>query len=360
LKILIFNLRDIKNPSAGGAEVFTHEIAKHWVKNGNAVTLVSSNFSGGLSNELIDGVNIIRLGNIFSVFWKAREYYEKVLHGNYDIVIDEYTLKPFLSPSYVTEKVVFLIHEMAKEKYFYTLPPVISHIFYYFLEPKWVGMYKDIPTITVSNSTKEDLVRLGFKDIRIVPEGIGFKPIEKIPTKEEQPTLLFVGLLKKVNLVDHVIEAFKIVKKELPQSKLWIVGKGPELSRLKKKAVGLDVTFYGYVSEELKIELMRKAHVLLVPAIREGWGLVVTEANACGTPAIGYAVPGLKDSIIDGQTGLLTDPNINAFAKSIIDYLKDGYKQRELSKFALQWAKTFSWEKTASIFLNELKSILYD
>lgn len=360
MKILIFNIRDIKNPNAGGAEVFTHEVAKRWVQNGNEVTLIASNFVGGLKNELIDGVNIIRLGNTVSIFWKAKKYYKKFLSGNYDIVIDEYTLRPFFASSYVSEKVIFLIHEMAKEKYFYDLPPLISHSFYHFFEPRWVRHYKDTPTITVSNSTREDLLELGFTNIRIVPEGIGFKTVEEIPKKEEKPTLLYVGLLKKVNLVDHVIEAFKIIEKELPEAKLWIVGKGPELSYLKRKSRGLNVTFYGFVSEELKLELMRKSHVLLVPAIREGWGLVVTEANACGTPAIGYAVPGLKDSIRNGETGFLTPCNINAFANAIIDYIKDDNQQRKLSDSALQWAKTFSWDKTATLFLNELNNILYE
>lgn len=358
MKILIFNLRDIKNPNAGGAEVFTHEVAKRWVHDGNEVTLISSNFKGGLKNELIDGINIIRLGNTISVFWKAKQHYRKYITGNIDIIIDEYTLRPFFTPSYVNEKVIFLIHEMAKEKYFYILPPILSHSFYHFFEPRWIKFYKDIPTITISNSTKDDLLKLNFADIHIVPEGIGFKAAQEIPKKAENPTLLYVGLLKKVNLVDDVIEAFKIVKNKIPQTKLWIVGKGPELSRLKKKSHGLNVTFFGHVSEEVKLELMRESHVLLVPAIREGWGLVVTEANACGTPAIGYRVPGLKDSIKNGETGLLTNCTINAFADAIIDFIRDEHKQRKLSNSALLWAQTFSWDKTATLFLNELKHVL--
>ena len=358
MRILIFNLRDAKNPSAGGAEVFTHEIAKNWVKSGNEVTLLTAGFKGAKKREEIDGVSIIRLGNMFSVYLSAKTFYKKHLKGKYDVVIDEYTCRPFLTPKFVAEPIIFLAHELAREKYFYEVPPLLSHICYYFLEPRWINNYVDIPTVTVSNSTKQDLLGMGIKNVNIVPEGINFKPLDKVPEKEKEPTLLFVGLLKKVNLADHAIEAFKIISKEVPSARLWVVGRGTELKRLKKLAESLNITFFGYVSEEKKLELMSKAHVILVPAVKEGWGLTVTEANACGTPAIGYHVHGLRDSIRDEITGLLTDSHPEALAETTITLFNDEELKQRLTENALKWSKSFSWDKTADEFMEIIEGII--
>lgn len=361
LKILLYNLRDIKNPNHGGAEVFTHEIAKRWVHQGHKVTLFVSNFETGSENEIVDDVQIIRKGNMYSVFGAARKYYKDNLINRYDIIIDEYTFKPFLTPKFLKEPIIFLAHELAREKYFYELPPILSHICYYYLEPSWLNIYKNIDTVTVSNSTRSDLFKIGYKKIHIVPEGINFDPIDKITNKEDKPTLLFVGLLKKSNLVDHAIEAFRKISKKIPDAKLWIVGRGPELDHLRRISRGLNVDFLGYVSEEKKLEVMQRAHVLIVPAIREGWGLVVTEANACGTPAVGYNVNGLRDSICDGKTGILTEENTpESLAKSVLWLLENNETRSKLSENALEWSRHFSWENTSTEFINIAYGVLND
>lgn len=358
MKILIFNLFDIKNPRSGGSEVFTHEIAKKWVHDGNEVTMLVSNFTGGSENEKIDGINIIRLGNMYSAYLLVKKYYNKNLLGEYDIIIDEYTYRPFMAPKFVKEPVIALIHELAREKYFVEIKPILSHLLYYYFEPKWMDVYKNVPTVTVSNSTKQDLLKFNFNNINIVPEGINFKPLKSIPEKEKNPTLIFVGMLKKVNLVDHVIESFKLFQTKFPKSALWIIGRGNDLERLRKISDGLNVKFYGFVSDQKKLELMSRAHVIVVPAIREGWGLIVTEANACGTPAIGYDVPGLKDSIRDGETGILTNNNPKDFSDSLINYFEDEELRERLTNNALKWSKTFSWSKTANEFMKVIKNVL--
>jgi glycosyltransferase involved in cell wall biosynthesis len=358
MKILIFNLRDIKNPNVSGAEIFTHEIAKRWFISSNKVTLIASGFKGGKKREKVDEVEIIRLGNMYSVYWLAKKYYKKHLEGKYNVIIDEYTYRPFITPRFVKEPIIFLAHELAREKWFYETPFPLSYIGYHFLEPGWLKNYANIPTITVSNSTKQDLREIGFKKVYIAPEGINFKSLDKIPEKEKDPTLLFVGLLKKANLADHAIKAFRLISKEFPMAKLWIVGRGAQLKKLKKLAMGLNIAFFGYVSEEKKLELMSKAHVLLVPAVKEGWGLIVTEANACGTPAIGYNVHGLRDSIRNRETGLLTEINPRALAEATIAFFNDEELRQKLTENALEWSKSFSWDKTAEEFMDVMKGVI--
>jgi glycosyltransferase involved in cell wall biosynthesis len=147
---------------------------------------------------------------------------------------------------------------------------------------------------TVSQSTKNDLIDLGFKDVRIITEGISIKPLTDVPEKEKEPTLIFVGRMGRAKLPDHLMEAFTYIKKNIPDAKLWMVGDGTMRKKSEENKPD-DVTFFGYVEGNKKHELMSRAHAVLVPGGREGWGLVVTEANALGTPAVGYNVHGLRE-----------------------------------------------------------------
>lgn len=355
MDILIYNWRDIKNPAAGGAEVVTHEIAKRLVLKGHKIILFTAAFAGCISNETIDGVEIIRSGGRFAVYLKAEQYYKKHA-GEFDIVVDEINTRPFLTPKFVTDgtPIIALIHQLAREFWFYETPFPINWIGYNILEDRWLKNYIDIPTITVSQSTKNDLIDLGFKDITIISEGINFKPLPDIPEKEKEPTLIFVGRMGRAKLPDHVMKAFTHIKKSIPDAKLWMVGDGKMRKKLEENKPE-DVTFFGYVDGNKKHELMSRAHAILVPGVREGWGLVVTEANALGTPAVGYNVHGLRDSIRDGQTGLLCEPNPEAMADIAVRLLQDDTLREGLSENALAWAGVFDWDRTAEEFMKAIE-----
>jgi glycosyltransferase involved in cell wall biosynthesis len=337
--------------------VFTHEVMRRLVKKRYDMTLFSAQFSNTLRNEEIDGVKIIRDGGKYTVYDKARIHYNNY-KDNYDFVIDENNTKPFLTPKYVKEKpILALVHSLAREGWFYETYFPLNYIGYYFLESKWLSYYKDIPTATVSNSTKEDLEALGFKKIFLVPEGLSVTPLPKVPDKASVPTIVFVGRLKRNKLPHHAIQAFSIIKKAIPDAKMWVIGDGYMRKELEKFNIN-DIIFYGRVKDELKHELLSKSHLVLVTGVREGWGLVVVESNAMGTPAIAYNVPGLRDSVRDGETGLLVKENTpSCLAHTAISLLKD---QQLLSKFssnALAFSKQFSWDNTASAFDNIIKNI---
>jgi glycosyltransferase involved in cell wall biosynthesis len=96
--------------------------------------------------------------------------------------------------------------------------------------------------------------------------------------------------------------------------------------------------------------------MILVPAIREGWGLVVTESNAMGTPAVAYNVPGLRDSIKDGQTGLLThENNPQELASLAISLFRDSRTLIKISANAINFSRQFSWDKSTEIFYHILQ-----
>ena len=358
MRILILNLRDHAHPRAGGAEVFTHEVAKRWVAQGHTVTLIASNFAGGAPTEVIDGIRIIRLGNYLTVRSEARTYYRKHLRGNCDVVVDESTNIPFLAPQFVQEPVIFLVHEVVGAKHLAVLPPGIGHLMHYVMEPRWYACYRNISTVTVSNSTKDDLQKFGINKVRVVPQGLGTEPLKEVLPKEDVPTFLFVGLLKKANRADECIRAFEIIQSEIPEAQLWVVGRGAQREKLEAMAKGLRVKFFGYVDDARKFDLMQRAHAMLVPGIREGWGMVITEANACGTPAIAYDIVGYRDAVRDGETGVLTEPTPEALARGAISFARETDLQRRLPEGALSWSRQFSWDATAAAFLSEIEAVV--
>jgi glycosyltransferase involved in cell wall biosynthesis len=365
MKILILNWRDIRSPFAGGAEIFTYENARRWVKEGHEVTWFASDFGGPVKEETIGGISIIRRGSELTVHYNAFRYYRKFLRGKFDLVIDQINTIPFLTPLYVKEKKIALVHQLTRDVWFYeTFFPLslIGFLAEYF----YLKIYRNTPVLTVSQSTKKDLQALGgCKKISIVPEGLAFRPVEEIPRKETEPTLIFVGRLRKSKRVHHAILALSIVKRKIPNIRLRIVGGAGRKGYRKKldflvKKLNLEdnVIFYGSVNDQTKIDLIKSSHALLVTSVKEGWGLVASEANALATVSIGYNVSGLRDSIIDGQSGLLTKANNPAsLAEAVITCLQDKEFYNRLCSSALNTAKkfSFSWDKSAAATLARIK-----
>lgn len=138
---------------------------------------------------------------------------------------------------------------------------------------------------------------------------------------------------------------------------MWIMGDGYMREKLEKSS-NSSITFYGRVDENLKYELLSRAHLVVVPGVHEGWGLVVTESNAMGTPAVAYNVPGLRDSITDGKTGIIVKENSpECLAYTAISLLRDQPLVTKLSQSALDFSKQFSWDNTADVFDNMIKDI---
>jgi glycosyltransferase involved in cell wall biosynthesis len=353
------------NPLAGGAEIATYEIAKRIVKLGNSVHLICSGYPKCRKHEVIDGIEVTRLGNSYSLYILAIFHYLKRLRGKYDVIVDEVNTIPFFTSVYIrnTPKIVY-IHQVSAEEVKYCLPQPLSALVcsWQFLMPT---MYKDSFFITVSLSTAIDLIKLGVpkQRIRIVWNGVDHKIYRPGSIKSPFPHILYVGRLKAYKRIDDAIKAFNLVLKKVPNAKFSIVGRGDfkvELKRLVKH-LNLEnhVEFYGYVGEEMKVRLMQKAHVLVYPSIREGFGLSIIEAAACGTPSVAYDVPGLRDSIRHGETGILVRlGDIEALAEALISLLMDDELRKKMSQNALKWSKKFTWDKTAEDFLKVVKSVV--
>lgn len=366
LKILVFNWRDITHPWAGGAELHIHELSKRWVKHGHKVTLFCAKYKSAKSSDEIDGIEIIRKGGKFSVFLYAVWWYlTKLRKRDYDLIIDDLNGIPWFTPLFTRRPKVAILHHLVKGIFFKELPLLLALIGFY-IESCLPLIYCKTPFITISESTKSEMMKAGIPEghITVVNNGVDhdvYMPDEY--SKSPFPHILYLGRLRNYKNLELLIMAMESVIKEIPNVKLSIVGTGEAESKLKGLAnkIGLEdsITFYGYADEEEKIKFLQNAWLFVSPSEKEGWGLTVIEANACGTPAVAFNVPGLRDSIKNGKTGLLVENgNIDALAECIIRVLRDEKLRKRLSMNALKYAKQFSWDKSAEEFMNLLEGVV--
>lgn len=365
MNILILSWRGPGHPKAGGAELVTLEHAKAWVKNKHQVILFTSLYSGAKSFEVIDRVSVMRRGSEIGVRLAVLLWYFLGKHPKFDLVIDEFHGIPFFTPLFIRAKKMAFIHEVAKEVWFlnYIWPKAILG---YLLEP-WIIklLYKHVPFMTVSDSTKTDLINWGVpeKNISVVPNGVTVEHLRSKPKKEKKITVIYLGSLSTDKGIEDAIASFAKLTRRNPSWQYWVVGKGSDVytKYLRKscdQAGVKNITFFGFVDEKRKFELLARAHILINPSVREGWGLTVIEAAAMGVPTVGYDVPGLRDSIVNNRTGLLTEINSDALANNIEKLVKDKKRYKYFSNNCLVWSKRFTWKKSTNKSLLLIKRIV--
>ncbi len=365
MNILVLNWRDTKNPKSGGAEIVTLQHAKAWVKSGHKVTWFTSEFKDGKAKEALDGVNIVRRGNFISVYFYAIIFY--LFSGKkFDVVIDEIHGLPFFTPIFVRKPKIALIHEVADEIWDYMYPFPINKIGK-FIEPFYFNFYKRVPFWTGANSTVLDLEKRGIKksNCTIIFSPASNLALRRPPLKEKKPTFIFVSRVVKMKGIEEVIRAFFYILRELKDARLWIVGDGgksyvDELrDTMKSYSIAPRVKFFGTVSENKKLELMRKAHILLHASVKEGWGLVVIEAASQGTPSVVYDVAGLRDSVKNGKTGIVLSENSSKeMAREALNLYKNKRLYEKFQKNAILWAKSLTWKDATKKSLALIESVV--
>lgn len=359
------------HPNAGGAELVMHEHSKAWIKGGHTVTLFTSSFVGAKKNEIKNKVKIIRSGRqFFDVQLRAAIWYLFRKHGKFDLVIDEFHGIPFFTPIYTRGKTIAFIHEVAKEVW--KLNPWPKPAGYV---PACIGpfieklifkiFYKKTPFITVSESTKKDLLSMGVhsKNIEVIKNGVNLLKVGS-QKKEIAPTVIFLGAISEDKGIYDAIKAFNEIYKKDDMFQFWVVGRGghDELKKTKKLAKKLKIlpkiNFFGYVTEKKKFELLAKSHVMINPSYHEGWGLVNIESNSVGTPVVGYNVHGTRDSVKHNKTGVLVKKgDYKNLAKSIIDLVRDKKKYEKMAVECKDWTKTFNWKDSTKKSLSLIESL---
>jgi glycosyltransferase involved in cell wall biosynthesis len=364
MKILWLTWKDRKNPLAGGAEAVNEGLAERLVRSGHEAILMVAGFPNAVGEEMINGYKVIRLGNRLSVYWQAYRYYKKYLAGWADLVIDEVNTMPFFAKFYVKEKNILFVHQSCREIWFYEMFFPLN-IFGYLVELIYLWLLRDREVITVSDSTKNDLLRFGFcsEKIKIISEGIEIEPINTLSAvkKFDQPTILSLGAMRRMKRTHEIIKAFELARDQCQDLRLVIAGL-PQgrygrnvLKLLAASRHRLAIEYLGKVSRERKIELMRQSHLVAVASVKEGWGLVVTEANSQGTPAVVYNVDGLRDAVKHDKTGLVCQKNsCRELAKNFLQMLNGREKYDDFRRQAWQWSREINFNRSYNDFIKIL------
>ena len=308
MRVLMLSWRYLGHPQAGGAEVMTHEILRRLVDRGHEVTAFTGADPSLPREQRIDGVRVIRVGRQWTVHVRAWLWLRRRLDW-FDRVIDQINTIPFFTPGYVPGgKRRGWIHQLARE-YWWTETRgafrLISPLGY-IAEPYYLRAYRRTDMLSLSESTSADLRRTGIPAdrIRIVPAAIEFDRLPELPAGPPGFRIVMLSRLTPAKHIEEGIAAYALVKRRVPEAELVIAGSGDARyeERLRRQVADLGlagVHFAGRLSEADKRALLRSASVHLFTSHREGWGLVVSEAAALGTPSVGYDVPGVRDSIAD-------------------------------------------------------------
>ena len=327
MKILVINWRDIKNPHAGGAELYLQSLCCEFVQLGHEVYFYTSGFSGAIDREEINGVKITRVGGKFSVYLTIYLLYLKQ-RENFDVILESINTIPFLVGLYAKQPVIPIIYSINNSRALLRELGVTPISLVGLLFNSVISrIYRKKTTITISNTSKEELSRAGFirDNVFVVKPSIGceFEQLSQIPSKSKKPLhrIIYVGRLKKYKGIEIIIRAVAILKKDVPVE-LLIVGKGDYEAELRRIVVesGLtsNVHFTGFVSEAQKVLLLRSSSVFACCSIDEGgWTIAGLEAMRCGLPLV--VTESQKDLVIDGITGFVASYDPKVVAEKIRD-----------------------------------------
>lgn len=352
LKILVLNWQDITNPLAGGAEVHLHEVFERIASRGHEVTLFCHYFDGAPREEMRNGIRIIRRGGraLFN-FHVPLAYFKRFRKERFDVIVDDVNKIPFYTPLFAREPVQGVTHHLfGKSIFFETIFPFAAYV--YLSERLIKQVYRGVHFIIGSPSTYKEYLEWGFPKDQVTV--VNYCVNKEIYYPDASNTydvhrIGYFGRLKKYKSVDHLLQAFDRIRNEYPQLHLDIIGDGDDKTRLEDIASQLDlherVTFHGFIDERDKAPMLQRMNFVVNTSSKEGWGLTVVEANACGTPVVAANVPGLRDSVIDGQTGLLYEfGNIDDLVAKMRVFLDSIELRNAFRERALAWAAKFDWE----------------
>jgi glycosyltransferase involved in cell wall biosynthesis len=368
LKILVVNWLDRENPQAGGAEEHLHEIFGRLASRGHEVTALVSGWKDCAPRAELDGIEIHRAGSRYSFSIAGPRYYRRHLrHVGFDVVVEDLNKVPIFSRFWTKAPILLLAHHLFGTTAFQAgaFPVALAT---WILERPIPAVFRGTPAVAVSESTREDLIARGLRgdDIEVIPNGIDvdhYSPGSGART--ERPSLLFLGRLKRYKRVDLVIDAVSRLADEGHDVVLRVGGAGEEADALQAHArasgVADRVEFLGFVTDERKLEILRESWLHVLTSPKEGWGISNLEAAACGTPTVASDAPGLRESVLHGQTGLLVPHgDVEALTESIASLFADAERRETMGREGRSFAEGFSWDASADAFERRLVRVVAD
>jgi len=352
------------HPAAGGAEKHLHRIFSKIVEMGHEVVLFTTSFSGAKEREVVDGIQVIRKGgDLMFQLTVALNLKKLDREFNFDVVVEDLNKLPVFAHWFVRKPLLVQMHHLWRKSIFAeAFFPVAFGV--WFFERIIPFFYRTQPFVVVSPSTKKELAEIGVDESRIsviyngsekpkvVECAVSNENAANLATSVAEPYFIWLSRVHRYKGIWTALEAFEKFSKSHPEVKLYVVGDGPLLKKLPTwiKSHGLDgkVELTGYVSAARKYELLSSSLALLQTSYKEGWGLTVMEAAQLCKTTIASDVPGLRDSVRDGETGILFPSGDAAACAAAMEKVYGNAELREtLGQNAKRYAESFSWENSA-------------
>lgn len=357
-RVHVLAWRDLDDPDAGGSEVHADEFERRWAEAGLDVVHRTSAAVGQPATADRNGYRVVRRGSRYTVFPRAIASELTGRMGRFDALVEVMNGVPFFSPLWCRRPRILFLHHVHGPMWDQILPGPLAS-FGRTLEARIAPpIYRRGLTATPSDATRDELLELGFVADRVtaIPNGTdpAFSPGgERTP----QPSVVAVARLAPVKRFGMLIDAVAEARINVPDTTLTIVGDGPERAALDEQVARLGaqdwVSFVGRVEHDDLVGLYRSAWIVASASLAEGWGLSLTEAGGCGTPAVASDIRGHRSSVVDGETGLLAPPD--QLGAAIARVLADPALRDRLGRAAQQRVRTMTWDATAAGVLSVLR-----
>lgn len=350
-RIHVLAWRDLDDVEAGGSELHASTVAARWAAAGIEVVMRTSHAAGSPPRAIRNGYEIVRYAGRYLIFPRAVAAELFGRHGRRDALVEIWNGVPFLSPLWARGHRATWLHHVHEDMWPMVLPPKLARAGQ-LLERRFAPpFYRRTPIVTLSESSRAhilDRLRLPADNVHVVPPGIdpGFSPGAEAP----DPTVVAVGRLMPSKDFPALLDAMAAVRRKVPNARLRIIGEGYERPNLERRIAELGAaewcTLEGRVAPEVLLEAYRSAWIVASTSRAEGWGMTLTEAAACATPAVATRIPGHTDAVVDNETGLLVDRN-DELAPAMVRLLTDHDVRQRQAAAALTRSAHFSWDRTA-------------
>jgi glycosyltransferase involved in cell wall biosynthesis len=358
-RIHLLAWRDLDDPEAGGSELHAHRIASLWARAGLDVTMRTSSAAGHSPITRRDGYRVVRKSGRYGVFPRSAASGLVGRRGRPDGLVEIWNGMPFFSPLWARCPRIVFLHHVHAEMWQMVMSPRLARAGAFVERRVAPPFYRRSRVVTLSESSRQEIVSmLGLDPSRITVVHPGVDPrFCPGPGRSRHPLVVAVGRLVPVKRFDLLIDQLAVVRRSVPGLRAEIVGEGYERPHLEARirAAGAEewIELAGRRSDDELLDAYRRAWVLVSTSQREGWGMTITEAAACETPAVVTRIAGHRDAVVDGVTGVLVDTP-DRFAEALTNVLGDEEYRRRLARAARQQAAGLTWEATAAGTLEAL------
>ena len=344
--------RDLEHPEAGGSEVHAARIAERWAAAGVDVTITASRAPGAARRWAADGYRVHRPAGRYSIFPVAAARAVARRHARPDATVEIWNGMPFFSPVWAGGRRMVFLHHVHGRMWDLVMPAPLAALGRAIESRVAPSCYRKTPVVTLSESSRDQIVselRIEPSLVTVVAPGVDprFQPSKR---KEKDPLVVAVGRLVPYKRFDRLVEVLVRLRERHPNLRAVIAGEGNERNALeslvRQHAAGGWLSLPGRVDEAQLVDLYQRAWVVASASAYEGWGLTITEAAACGTPAVASPISGHLDAVLDGVSGFLAEPG-DQMVDSLDAILSNDLLRHRLHAGALDYASRLTWERTA-------------